>query len=211
MGFNFGSIANSIANVSSRKSDQGKSSESSLYEFLGTLNKYGLQIRANYEIEFTQIPGLQFFCQSINIPGLRGVTANLYYMGREVQVPIIAEQEHECQMTVINDASGIIYPLLREMQIMDYGYVMPDNQYTMIVKARSDQQNTAGMNVIMRGVRINNVSGLDYSHQDSAVQTFTVDLYVNSIDFGRGVVNKKEGILGKVDKVSSKINGILGM
>jgi len=42
MGFNFGSIANSIANVSSRKSDQGKSSESSLYEFLGTLNKYGL-------------------------------------------------------------------------------------------------------------------------------------------------------------------------
>lgn len=139
------------------------------------------------------------------------MTANLYFMGREVQVPVITEQEHDCQMTVINDASGIIYPLLRKMSINDFDYRTPDNGYTLTVKARSDQQNTAGMNVVMKGVRINNVSGLDYSHQDGVIQTFTVDLYVNTTDFVPGEIKTKEGLLGKVDKISNKINNVLGM
>ena len=210
MGFSFGSIANSIANISSRKSDKGKKPESSLYEFLGTLNNYGVQIKANYEIEFLQVPGLQFFCQSINIPGLQSINSILYHRGRQFQIPVVAEQAHEVQMTVINDASGKIYPLMRQIMIEDYNALYPDNQFSLRIKARSDQQNTAGMNIVLEGVRITNVSGLDYSNGDGTVQTFNMDLYVNHTDFEIGEIQKKEGLLGKVDKISNKISNILG-
>ena len=80
----------------------------------------------------------------------------------------------------------------------------------MIVKARGDQCNYAGMNAIMKGVRITGVSGLDYSHTDANPQTFTVDCYAKSIDFENGKIKKKDGLLGKIDKISNKISNVLG-
>lgn len=210
MGFSLGSVVNSVANISSRKSDKGKSKESSLYEFMNTMSSVGVQIKSNFEVEFSQIGGFQFFCQSINIPGLKSNNAELYYKGRSLQVPINCEQEHNFQLTVINDSSGTIYTKLREIMLIDYYNKMLSNGFTMKIKARGDQQNSAGMNILLNGVRILNISNLDYSQSDSSVQTFTVDGYVNIIDFEIGNIKKKEGLLGKVDKISGKISNILG-
>jgi hypothetical protein len=66
------------------------------------------------------------------------------------------------------------------------------------------------MNVILKGVRITGISGLDYSHTDVNPQTFTVDGYANYADFETGKVEKKDGLLGKVDKISNKISNVLG-
>lgn len=212
MGFSIGSVVNSVANISSRKSDEGKKGESSLYEFYTSISNTGVQIKSNFEVEFLQIAGFQFYCQSVNIPGIKSQRGELFYKGRSIQVPIIAEQDHEFQWTVLNDASGIVYTTIRRLMIYDYdpGRRMLDNGYNVMVKSRGDQTNNAGMNIVMQGVRINNVSGLDYSHTDSSIQTFTVDGYVNFTDFQIGQVQKKDGLLGKVDKISGKISSVLG-
>lgn len=210
MGFSLGSVVNSVANISSRKSDKGKSKESSLYEFMNTMSSVGVQIKSNFEVEFSQIGGFQFFCQSINIPGLKSNNMEIYYKGRSIQVPINSEQEHNFQLTVINDSSGTIYTKLREIMLIDYHNRMLSNGFTMKIKARGDQQNSAGMNILLNGVRLNNVSNLDYSQSDSSVQTFTVDGYVNIVDFEIGSIKKKEGLLGKIDKISGKISNVLG-
>lgn len=136
----------------------------------------------------------------------------MYYKGREVQVPILCEQEHEFQWTVLNDATGKIYTRIRELMAIDYNINrrMLNNGFTVKVKVRGDQQNYAGMNILMEGVRITNVSGIDFSHTDSTAQTFTVDGYVNFVDFARGTIKKKDGLLGKIDKISGKMSSILG-
>lgn len=42
MGFSLGSVVNSVANISSRKTDEGKVKESSLYEFLNSISTSGV-------------------------------------------------------------------------------------------------------------------------------------------------------------------------
>ena len=103
MSLSLGSAVNTVANVSSRKTDSGKPSESTLYEFLHSISQRGVQIKSNFEVEFPQIAGFQFYCTSINIPGLKANLGSLYYHGREIQIPINMEQGHEFQFTAMND------------------------------------------------------------------------------------------------------------
>jgi len=42
MGFGIGNIMNSVANISSRKTDNNKPSESTLYEFYNEISKRGV-------------------------------------------------------------------------------------------------------------------------------------------------------------------------
>ena len=63
---------------------------------------------------------MQFFCQSITVPGLKSNNTELFYKGRAIQVPINAEQEHEFQMMVLNDGNGTLYTTIRNMMIYDY-------------------------------------------------------------------------------------------
>ncbi len=74
MGFSLGSIVNSVANISSRKTDNNKPSDSNLYEFLNNISNYGVQVKSNFEVEFLQMGGFQFFCQDVNLPGLTSQT-----------------------------------------------------------------------------------------------------------------------------------------
>lgn len=206
-----GAIVNSVANISSRKSDKGKSSDSSLYEFMHVISGAGVQIKSNFEVLFYKMGGFQFFCQSVNIPGLKSENYSLFYHGLEVQVPVRAEQQHEFQMVVINDGAGKTYRKLRELMVLDYGvFGFLDNGFKIKIKQRGDGQNYPGMNIIMEGVRITGISGLDFSHTDSTVQTFTVDAYAKFTDFERGSIKTKDGLLGKVDKISNKMSNILG-
>lgn len=144
---------------------------------------------------------------------MKSNNAELHFKGRAIQVPINSEQEHEFQWTVLNDASGTIYTTLRSMMVYDYdeNRRMLNNGYTVTVKARGDQTNNGGMDIVLRGVRVTGVGALDFSHTDPSIQTFTVDGYADFTDFRTSSVKKDEGILGKVDKISGKISNILGM
>lgn len=212
MGFGIGNVVNTVANISSRRTDGGKASESSLYEFLNSVSNTGVQVKSNFEVEFMQIAGFQFYCQTVSVPGIKSQNGSIFYQGREIQVPLLAEQAHDFQWVVMNDASGLVYTTVRKLMSYDYDPKrrMLDNGYVVRVKARGDGTNSCGMNVVMNGVRITDVGGLDYSHTDSTIQTFNVGGYVDFVEFEVGSIKRKEGLLGKVDKISSKISGILG-
>lgn len=210
MGFSLGSVVNSAANISSRKTDKNKPSDSNLYEFLNTISNYGVQVKSNFEVEFLEMGGFQFLCQDITLPGLKSSTGEIFYKGRSIQIPIIAEQEHDFSMTVINDANGVIYTNLRDLMLADFQNRRVDNGFTITVKARSDMTNTAGFNMTIKGVRILEVSGLSFSHTDSGVSTFTVNCYGNTFMPAIGMIKKKEGLLDKVNGISNKISEVLG-
>ena len=212
MGFSIGSAVNTVANVSSRKTDGGKSFDSSLYEFLNAISNGGVQVKANFEVEFLQFAGFQFYCQSVTFPGLKSNNGELYYKGRSIQVPFNCEQQHEFQMTVLNDASGSVYANLRSLMAYDYeiGNRMLDNGYTVTVKARGDGNNYAGMNALLLGTRITDIGNLDYAQQDGSVQMFTVNGYANFTDLAPGAVKRSGGLLGKVDAVSNRVSQVLG-
>ena len=72
----------------------------------------------------------------------------------------MAEQEHEFSMTVLNDANGTIYAKLRELMLVDFNNRMLDNGFQVMIKSRGDQTNAAGVNLLVKGVRILNIGGL---------------------------------------------------
>ena len=159
---------------------------SPLSKFYETIGNGGLIIKSNYECTFEYLledeldNKLKFYCQSINIPGLKTTNTELFYKGRSIQIPTFVEQEHDFQLTILNDASGLIYSKMREFQVAQYCDI--DKKYTnaqpsIRIDVISDSVYHGGMIIKMENITINNVSGLDLSHSDSSIQTFTVNGY----------------------------------
>ena len=76
-----GQIFNTAANMAGALHGERKP-QTSLKDFLHTLTKYGVQVKSNYEIEYSGMGGLTFFVQSINTPSLKMNVGNLYWKGR---------------------------------------------------------------------------------------------------------------------------------
>lgn len=175
MDLNIGQIYNSAVNIGLAASDASKGpSEGSLKDFLQTLTTYGVQINSNYMVEYSGMNGLQFMVQQINTPELKTTNGTLYYKGRVVNVPVNYEQGHDFTMTVINDGTGYVYNSIRAILINDYCNRQIKNNYKMTIHAMGDKQNTAGMKIMMNGIRFINVGSLSFSSTDSSVQTFEV-------------------------------------
>ena len=77
-------------------------------------------------------------------------------------------------MTVINDGTGYVYNSIRAILINDYCNRHIKNNYKMTIYAMGDRQNTAGMKIMMNGIRFINIGSLSFSSTDSSVQTFEV-------------------------------------
>jgi len=88
-----GQIFNTAANMAGAFNGE-KKPQTSLKDFLHTLTKYGVQVKSNYEVEYTGMGGLTFFVQSISVPSLKMNTGTLYYKGRQMSIPINSEQDH---------------------------------------------------------------------------------------------------------------------
>ena len=204
-----GQIFNTAANMAGALHGERKP-QTSLKDFLHTLTKYGVQVKSNYEIEYSGMGGLTFFVQSINVPALRMNVGNLYWKGRQMTIPVNAEQEHNFQMTVINDGTGFVYNQLRKILEIDADNAMVESDATITVTALGDLQNTSGSKFKMYGVTLTNVSGLDFSSTDSGVSTFTVDCYAARTDLQWSETKSSSGVLGVVDKISGTIGNILG-
>jgi hypothetical protein len=181
-------------------------SYSGLNEFLKGIDRYGVQIKSNFEAVFSggEFKDFKFFCQGVSVPGIKTANGEVFFRGRSFQVPIVSEQEHEFQMTVINDASGMTFNQFRTAAINDYlrrlqkdengnpvdgkpkhpqnGRVLRGAR-NLTIKARSDFVNTSGMNIALYGVRINQVSNLDFSPTDNSMSIFTVNCYASYMDY----------------------------
>lgn len=77
---------------------------------------------------------MNFFIQSINLPGSKQNTTEVFYDGVAITIPVNYEPEHDFQMVVINDARGFIYSVLRGYMSMTSLNRWTDPKADMYVK-----------------------------------------------------------------------------
>ncbi len=198
MGLALGNLLGAATNLTTAVSN-----EKNLKTFLKNINKFGIQVKNNFEVNFSGIEAVSFFIQSIDIPGVHQNFTELYYNGRKVDIPINHEYDHEFAMTVLNDAQGYIYSTLVNFIVSDASNVLANSGYTMTIKAMNGDDNYPGSMIILNGVRIENVSGLSFGYDQNDIQTFTISGKL--IDFVY-----TPGALGTVSNVLGIGNNLLG-
>lgn len=166
-----------------------------LRAFLNHINKFGVQVQNNFEVEFEGLEGLTLFVQSFELPGSKQNTCEIFYDGIKLTLPVNYESEHEFSMTIINDAQGFIYSAIKSYIEYDAFNHYSSSQKRMVIKALTGQINSTpvlrkhetylkgdmsldvayqGSYIIAYGVRFNSISGLTYGQSNNEIQTFTV-------------------------------------
>ena len=193
----FGNLLGAAASLQS-----GFGGNSSLKSFLSQMDSMGVQITSRFEATFSAIPQTTFYIQNITTPGMKQNITSLYFDGKLVEIPQNFEYEHDFSMTIINDASGIIYTSLVNFVMSDTGSFLANSGYTITIKAIGDN-NSKGATIKINGVRIKSIGGLQFQQSGGEVQTFTVNC--SAIDF-----EYAPGALGKVTAITGALGSILG-
>lgn len=198
MGLELGNLLGAAANLTS-----SLSREKNLKQFLKNIDKFGVQIANNFEVNFSGIQDATFFVQSIDFGGLKQNLATLYYDGRELDVPINHEYEHSGSMTVLNDANGYIYSAVTSFLMSDSTNVLANSGYTLVVKCLTggEKNGWKGATVTIRGVRLENVSGLSFGYSNNDISTFTVSFKYIDFSYTPGALEKVAGIGGAVNSI----------
>ena len=193
----FGNLLGAAASLQS-----GFGGNSSLKDFMSQMDSMGIQITSRFEATFSAIPQTTFYIQTINIPGMKQNITTVNFDGKAVEIPQNFEYEHDFSMTIINDASGIIYTALVNFIMSDTGTFLANSGYTITIKAIGDKNNK-GATIKMNGVRIKSIGGLTFDQSSSEIQKF--DVQCSAIDF-----EYAPGALGKVTGVTGAIGSLLG-
>ena len=199
MSLELGNLLGAAANVTAALQDDQKS----LKSFLTTVNDFGVQVKNNFEVNFSGLEDITFFVHSIQLPGLHQNFTQIYYDGNRVDIPINHEYDHEFSLVVLNDAQGYIYSALTEFLANTSSNVLANSGYTMVLKAQNGNDKYPGMTITLNGVRIEQVEGLSFGQNDNDVQTFNVSGKL--IDF-----SVTPGKLGKVANWLGAVNNIIG-
>lgn len=173
----------------------------SLKSFITTIDRFGLQVKNNFEVNFSGLQDAAFFVQSVSIPQMTQSFAQLKYAGRAVDVPLVYDWGHEFSMTVLNDAQGWIYSALQNFVMSEASSTLASSGYTLTIKALTGDRKYAGALVTLRGVRLETVSGLDWSHSDNQYQTFTVGGKLIDYTYTPGALSKAAGLLGAAESL----------
>ncbi len=177
----------SFARVSDNANDS--TGRRSLVSFLNNVDKFGIQTRCNFEVEFSAFDGITFFVQSIEFPGSKQNTCDVFYDGIKITIPVIYDNEHEFSMTIINDMQGYIYTALKSyIEIDSYNRnTLPSNTLTIHCLtgqiSGSKTRLIGDKNVIAyqgsiikaKGVRFTAISGLSFGQSSTEIQTFTIN------------------------------------
>lgn len=75
--------------------------------------------------------------------------------------------------------------------------------YTMTLRALGDGTNTDGLTIVFNGVRFKNVSGLNFSNDDSGLLTFNVNCSAINFTATMGKLQKVSGIMGALGSLAS--------
>ena len=126
----------------------------------------------------------------------------LYYDGRELDVPINHEYEHSGNMSILNDAQGYIYSAFVEFLMSDSTNVLANSGYTMVVKCLTgDEKNWKGAVITLNGVRFTSVSGLQFGYSNNDISTFSAQFKYIDFSFTPGALGKAAGVLGAVNSI----------
>lgn len=193
MSLDIGNLLGSVTHAST-----AVSKETGVKAFLNTFRKYGAQVKNNFEVNFSGLQDLTFFITNISVPGIKQHMTTLNYDGRVVDIPVNFDYDHEFSMTVRNDAQGYIYSALHNFIMNGTGKVLANSGYTITIKALTGDKNYKGALVTLSGVRLENVSGLDWGYEDNSIQTFTVSGKVQSVSYTPGGIQKAAGLIGAV-------------
>ncbi len=198
MGLELGNLLGAAANLTS-----SFSREKNLKQFLRNIDKFGVQVTNNFEVNFSGIQDATFFVQSIDFGGLKQNLATLYYDGRELDVPINHEYEHAGSMTILNDANGYIYSAVTAFLLGDSTNVLANSGYTLVVKCLTggEKNSWKGATVTIRGVRLESVSGLSFGYSNNDISTFTVSFKYIDFSYTPGALGKAAGVFGAVNSI----------
>lgn len=171
--------------------------------FLETVNSFGIQVKNNFEVNFSGLTDITFFVTSINVPQMQQNFTEIYYNGRKVDVPINYDYTHEFTMTVLNDAQGYIYSVIQNFLMSEATNTMAQNGYTMTIKALTGDSNYKGTLLTLKNVRFESISGQSYGYSDNDISTF--DLNCRLLEY-----TATPGALGTVANIAAAANSLLG-
>ena len=197
MALELGNLLGAAANLTT-----ALSKDKSLKAFLKNVNSFGIQVTNNFEVNFSGISDATFFVQSIDFGGIKQNFTTLYYDGREVDIPINHEYQHEGNMTVLNDANGYIYAAVTSFIASQSSSKLANSGYTMTIKCLTgDEKHYKGALVTLRGVRLETVGGLQFNYNSGDISTFTVNYKYIDFSYTPGALSKAAGIVGAVNSL----------
>ena len=196
MGLQLGGLLGAAANIGT-----ALSKDKSLKTYLKNLDKFGVQVRNNFEVNFSGLEDITFFVTDITVPGMHQNFATVHYDGKEVFVPITTEYEHDFNMTVINDGNGYIYSAIQNFFMSQMSGDLVANGYTMTVKALTGDPNYKGSLYTYSGVQFVSIGSLSYGYSQNAISTFDVSMKCIDCVSTPGGLKKAAGILGGINSI----------
>lgn len=172
-------------------------------KFLKTIDKFGVQVKNNFEVNFSGLQDVTFFIQNISLPGLRQNFTEVHYDGRKVDIPINHEFDHDFSMTVLNDAQGYIYSILANFIMSNSTNVLANSGYTMTIKALTGDKKFSGSMITLRGVRIESIGGLSFGHSDNDISTFDINGKIIDFVHTPGALGTTSNIIGMANNLLS--------
>lgn len=196
MALQLGGVLGAVTNLTTAFSE-----EKSLKSFLKHIDRYGAQVQNNFEINFSGIQDLTFYATAVSLPSLHQNFTELYFGGRQVEIPINYDFDKDFSVTLINDAQGYIYSAVTNFLMSEASNYLLNSGFTMTIKALTGDSNYKGSLYTIRGVRCSSISPLQYGYANNDISTF--DLSLKCIDFTvtPGAAGKVAGILGAVNSI----------
>ena len=177
------------------------SKERGVKQFIKTIDKFGIQVQSNFEVNFSGLSNITFFVQSIDIPQTKQNFTQLHYNGQLVEIPINYDWDHNFTMTILNDAQGYIYSAIVNFIMSATSERMVNSGYTMTIKALTGDKKYSGALITMRGVRLETVGGLSWAQDSNSVQTFQVQGKLIDFTYTPGALSQAAGIMGAVSQM----------
>lgn len=159
-----------------------------------------------YEVNCSGITDINFFLQSINVPGVQLQTAQVHWEGQPIMIPGVYQFDHNISMTVIADGNGYIYSALNAIMNGITGDTILDSGIMMTVRALGDN-NTKGMMTTFNGVQFTQLGSISYTNAGGGIMTFPVQAYAQTIATVPGTMAKVAGITGAAGQVLGALTG----
>ena len=177
------------------------SKERGVKQFINIINKFGIQVQNNFEVNFSGLADTTFFVQSIDIPQTKQNFTQLHYNGQLVEIPINYDWDHDFSMTILNDAQGYIYSAIVNFIMYTASERMVNPGYTMTIKALTGDNKYSGALITMRGVRLQSVGGLSWAQDSNSIQTFQVQGKLIDFTYTPGALSQAAGIMGAANQL----------
>lgn len=196
MAVNFGNLAGAATSLTT-----ALSKEKSLKSFLTNINKFGIQVKNNFEINFSGLTDITFFATTISLPTIHQNFTEISYNGRKIEVPINCDFDHDFSLTLLNDAQGYIYSALVNFIMTDSTEIMAASGYKMTIKAINGDDNYPGTLYTLNNVRIQSVGQLQYGYADNDISTFDVQCKCQDYTATPGALGSITGIMNTIESM----------